>query len=397
MPGLIVQKYGGMCLATPEKLQRVAAKVAERHKAGHPMIIIVSAMGKTTDELVKLAYSVSQEPNRRELDMLLSTGERVSMALLSMALKDLGCEAISFTGSQAGVLTDGSHSNAKIIDIRPTRLADELKKNRIVVLAGFQGVDPQSKEITTLGRGGSDTTAVAMAATFKAEACEIIKEVEGICSADPHQVKGTKCYPEVSHDALLDMCFWGAKVLHYRSVELARNLDVPLSIRFSEDHKRGTYVRHEVNMFEQQQVLAVNSHKEVHHFEVPDAPTMAAGWKILSDLLEKHRLAWPQILAATHENGALRAMYTSDNEHLVSVTRAIADARNIRELRKPMSSLSLTCQGSVASNLGEKVVMALDAAGIPVAKVLNSPLSLTVVVDQKHREKATEILHKQFI
>lgn len=397
MPGLIVQKYGGMCLATPEKLKSVATKVAERHKAGHPMIVIVSAMGKTTDQLVQLAYDVSREPNRRELDMLLSTGERVSMALLSMALKDLGCDAISFTGSQAGVLTDSSHSNAKIIDIRPTRLNDEIRKNRIVVLAGFQGVNPQTKEITTLGRGGSDTTAVAMAAAFKAEACEIIKEVAGICSADPNQVKDARCYAEVSHAALLDMCFWGAKILHYRSVELAKNLGVPLSIKYSQDHKRGTHVLHEVNMFENQQVLAVNSHREVHHLEIPQVADMAEGWKIFSGLLERHNLAWPQILAASQENGSLRAMYTSDPEHLISLKRAVETTKSVRELREPMSSVSLTCHGSIATDLGEQVVAALKSSGIPVAKMLFSPISLTVVVDQKNKDKAVEVLHSEFI
>lgn len=397
MPGLIVQKYGGMCLATPEKLKRVAAKVAERHRAGHPMIIIVSAMGRTTDELVKLAYSVSSDPNRRELDMLLSTGERVSMALLSMALKDLGCEAISFTGSQAGVLTDSSHSNAKIIDIRPTRINDEISKNRIVVLAGFQGVNPQTKEITTLGRGGSDTTAVAMAAAFKAEACEIIKEVEGICSADPNHIRTAACYRQVSHDALLDMCFWGAKILHYRSVELAKNLAVPISIKFSQDHSRGTEVLREVNMFENQQVLAVNSHNEVHHLEVANVADMAAGWNAVSGLLERHNLGWPQILAAAHESGGLRAMYTSDAEHLLSVKRAIEASPAVRELREPMSSVSLTCHGSVATNLAEQVVAALKAAGINVAKILFSPLSLTVLVDQRLKDKAVEVLHHEFI
>jgi aspartate kinase len=397
MQKLIVQKYGGMCLATPEKIKGVAAKVAARHKAGHPMIIAVSAMGKTTDELVRLAYSVSREPNRRELDMLLTTGERVSMSLLSMALTDLGCEAISFTGSQAGVLTDGSHSNAKIVDIKPTRLTAELERGRIVVLAGFQGVNPHTKEITTLGRGGTDTTAVAMAAAFKAEACEIIKEVRGLCSADPNHIKNAVCYGEMNHDELADMCFWGAKILHYRSVELARKLDVPLTIRFAQDHNEGTLVRRGVNMFEQQKVLAVNSHKEVHHLEVAKVADMSDGWARVEALLNEHRLAWPQILAATVEGGNLRAMYTSDPEHLLSLSRALAAAKAVKVSGEPMSSLTLTCHGAVASDLGAKVVSALRGAGIAVAKMLSSPLSLTVLIKPSERERATEILHAGFI
>lgn len=397
MQRLVVQKYGGMCLATPEKLKMVAAKVAARHRAGHPMIIIVSAMGKTTDDLVRMAYSVSPDPNRRELDMLLTTGERVSMSLLSMALDDLGCEAISFTGSQAGVLTDGSHSNARIVDIRPLRLTEELERGRIVVLAGFQGVNPHTKEITTLGRGGSDTTAVAMAAAFQAEACEIIKEVQGLCSADPHQVKDVVPYPQMSHAELLDMCFWGAKILHYRSVELAHSLKVPMSICFSQDHATGTLIRHEVNMFEQQKVLAVNSHREVHHLEIPGAKSLADGWLRLKALLDTHRLAWPQILAATHEDNGVRAMYTSDPEHLTSVSRALAASSEVRPLKGPMSSVTLTCHGSVASDLSAKVLTLLTKAEIGVAKILYSPLSLTVVIAPDHKDRVTQLLHSEFI
>ncbi|UEM14950.1 aspartate kinase [Bradyrhizobium barranii subsp. barranii] len=184
----IVQKYGGVCLETPEKIRAVARSLADLHSRGHRVVAIVSAMGKTTDELIKAAYQVSPHPNRRELDILLTTGERISMSLMSMALSDLGAPAISFTGSQAGVMTDESHSSARILDVRPARVLEELGRGRIVVLAGFQGVNPRTKEITTLGRGGSDTTAVAMAAALKAERCEIIKEVDGICSADPRVV-----------------------------------------------------------------------------------------------------------------------------------------------------------------------------------------------------------------
>src|SRR5215471_14424910 len=169
MPSTIVQKYGGACLETPEKLRSVAQELAGLHAQGHRLVVIVSAMGKTTDELVRLAYQVSPHPNRREMDMLLTTGERISMSLMSMALFDLGVPAISFTGSQAGVMTDESHSSARILDVRPTRVREELDRGRVVVLAGFQGVNPVTKEITTLGRGGSDTTAVAMAAALKAE------------------------------------------------------------------------------------------------------------------------------------------------------------------------------------------------------------------------------------
>src|ERR1700754_5168088 len=189
---IIVQKYSGACLETPEKVRAVAADLADLHGRGCRVVVVVSAMGKTTDQLIEMAYQVSPRPNRRELDMLLTTGERISMSLMSMALSDLGVPAISFTGSQAGVMTDASHSAARIVDVRPVRVREELDRGRIVVLAGFQGVNPITREITTLGRGGSDTTAVAMAAALKAECCEIIKEVDGVCSADPRIVANSK-------------------------------------------------------------------------------------------------------------------------------------------------------------------------------------------------------------
>src|SRR5258707_12542785 len=228
---IIVQKYGGVCLETPAKIRAVARSLAELHGRGYRVVVIVSAMGKTTDQLIQMAYQVSPTPNRRELDMLLTTGERISMSLMSMALSDLGVPAISFTGSQAGVMTDDSHSSARILDVRPIRVREELDRGRVVVLAGFQGVNPATREITTLGRGGSDTTAVAMAAALKAERCEIIKEVDGICSADPRIVSNSKPLRQLDFASLSEMCFWGAKVLHFRSVELAQSQNVPLALK----------------------------------------------------------------------------------------------------------------------------------------------------------------------
>src|SRR6201989_2195989 len=228
---IIVQKDGGACLETPAKIRAVASGLADLHRRGHRVVAIVSEMGKTTDELVKMAYQVSPHPNRRELDMLLTTGERISMSLMSMALSDFGVPSISFTGSQAGVMTDESHSSARILDVRPVRVREELDRGRIVVLAGFQGVSPATREITTLGRGGSDTTAVAMAAALRAERCEIIKEVDGICSADPRIVADAKPLRRVDFASLSEMCFLGAKVLHFRSVELAQSQNVPLVLR----------------------------------------------------------------------------------------------------------------------------------------------------------------------
>jgi len=390
---LIVQKYGGQCMATPEKIRDVARSVLVRHQQGHPLIVVVSAMGTTTNDLVDLAYRISSTPNRRELDMLLSTGERVSMSLLSMALGDLGIPAISFTGSQAGILTDASHSSARIIDVRPVRIEEELKAGRVIVLAGFQGVNPVTKEITTLGRGGSDTTAVAIAARFSNAKCEIIKEVTGVCSADPRLVTHTQVYPEMSFAGLSEMCFWGAKILHYRSVELARSMRVPMTIRYNADRSYGTQIRDEVHMFENEKILAVNCHKDVRHVQISSA-SLADGYKKLSELLTSHQLSWPQILASAYDSGLSRVMLTSDPEHLLSLSRAWESSQEFMESRDPMASVTVTCHGSVGSDLAQRILVRLQEAGIQAEKVLLNPLSVTVIVAAEKCESAVGHLHK---
>src|SRR5438552_16421235 len=288
---IIVQKYGVVCLATPAKIRAVARSLADLHGRGHRVVAIVSAMGTTTDQLIQVAYQVSPAPNRRELDMLLTTGERISMSLMSMALSDLGVPAISFTGSQAGVMTDASHSAARILDVRPVRVREELDRGRVVVLAGFQGVNAVTKEITTLGRGGSDTTAVAMAAALKAERCEIIKEVDGICTADPRIVPDARPLRRLDFASLSDMCFWGAKVLHFRSVELAQSQDVPLVLRQWGGVEHSTQVMKEVAGMENGTVLAVNSMARIEHVEI-DSADLNQGFEKFAQHLKQHGLSW---------------------------------------------------------------------------------------------------------
>jgi aspartate kinase len=233
----IVQKYGGATLATPEKIKSVASGIAALAKAGNRIVVAVSAMGSSTNQLIELAHKVSNSPNRRELDMLLSTGERTSMALMSMALHDLGCEAISFTGSQAGILTTDSHFNARIVDVKAFRVDQALAAGKIVVLAGFQGVCPETKEITTLGRGGTDTTAVAMAAYLHANRCEILKDVDGVMSADPKIVPEAKTIPVLNFEQMLEMSLWGAKVIHHRAIQQAISKNVDLYVGPVENFK----------------------------------------------------------------------------------------------------------------------------------------------------------------
>lgn len=243
---IVVQKYGGSSVADVEKMQRVAEKVVQTKRAGDDVVVVVSAMGKTTDSLLSLARSVDPDPPRRELDMLLSTGERISMALLSMAIQKHGVDAISFTGSQSGIITNDRHFDAKIIDVRPHRIEDELVRGRVVIIAGFQGMSYR-REITTLGRGGSDTTALAMAAALGAERAEIYSDVDGVYSADPRVVPDARHLPEISYDAMASMASTGAKVLHAGAVEFARKAGITIRARSTFSPGRETLVHREAS------------------------------------------------------------------------------------------------------------------------------------------------------
>lgn len=240
--GLVVQKYGGSSVADATSIKRVAQRIVETRKLGHDVCVVVSAMGDTTDELIDLAEQVSPLPPGRELDMLLTAGERIAMALLAMAIHDLGIEARSFTGSQAGVITTAAHGRARIIDVTPGRIRGALEEGAVAIVAGFQGVSPDTKDVTTLGRGGSDTTAVALAAALAAEVCEIYTDVDGIFTADPRIVPSAQRLPFVSYEEMLELAACGAKILHLRCVEYARRFDLPIHVRSSFSQRYGTWV-----------------------------------------------------------------------------------------------------------------------------------------------------------
>jgi aspartate kinase len=389
---IMVQKYGGACLETPANIRAVASNLADLHGRGHRLVVVVSAMGKTTDELIKMAYQVSPRPNRRELDMLLTTGERISMSLMSMALSDLGVPAISFTGSQAGVMTDASHAAARIVDVRPVRVREELDRGRIVVLAGFQGVDPVTKEITTLGRGGSDTTAVAMAAALKAERCEIIKEVDGVCSADPRLVSDAKPLRQLDFAALSEMCFWGAKVLHFRSVELAQNQNVLLVLRKWGSTGQSTRVLKEVAGMEVGKILAVNSLARIEHLEI-DSADLSQGFEIFAQHLTQNSLSWPQLLASNFTAGKTSMVLTCDGEWLDALLRSLEAAKGLRRQREASSSVTLTCFGAVSSNLPIRALQILGQHGIVADSYVLSPHSVSLFVPVESREEAVRALH----
>jgi aspartate kinase len=240
--GLIVQKYGGSSVADAEGMKRVAARIVASKRDGNKVVVVVSAMGDTTDELIDLANQITPIPTGRELDMLLTAGERISMALLAMAISNLGHEARSFTGSQAGVITDSAHGRARIIDVTPGRIQEALEEGAIAIVAGFQGISQDTKDVTTLGRGGSDTTAVALAAALDADVCEIYTDVDGVFSADPRVVPMARKLKTVTYDEMLELAASGAKVLHLRCVEYARRYDLPIHVRSSFTTNEGTWV-----------------------------------------------------------------------------------------------------------------------------------------------------------
>jgi aspartate kinase len=279
--GLVVQKYGGSSVADADCIKRVAQRIVDTRKAGNDVVVVVSAMGDTTDELLELAEQVSPLPPGRELDMLLTAGERISMALLAMAIGNLGFEARSFTGSQAGVITDSSHGRARIIDVSPGRIQTALDAGAIAIVAGFQGVSQDTKDITTLGRGGSDTTAVALAAALRAEVCEIYTDVDGVYTADPRIVSSAKKLSTISYEEMLEMAACGAKVLMLRCVEYARRYDVPVHVRSSFSTNEGTWITGlpEEEAVEQAIISGVahdRSEAKVTVVGVPDKPGEAA-------------------------------------------------------------------------------------------------------------------------
>ncbi len=261
--GLIVQKYGGSSLADADAIKRVARRIVEMKKAGNDVVVAVSAMGDTTDELLDLAEQVTPNPRPRELDMLLTAGERISMALLAMAISDLGAEARSYTGSQAGLITDSAHGKAPIIDVTPGRIRRRVDEGAIPIVAGFQGVAQDTKDITTLGRGGSDTTAVALAAALKADVCEIYTDVDGVFTADPRIVPTARQVQRITYEEMLELAAVGAKVLHLRCVEYARRFDLPI-------HVRSSFSQHEGTMVPRHRSSPPQSRKEEHPVEAAD-------------------------------------------------------------------------------------------------------------------------------
>lgn len=390
---LIVQKYGGATLATPEKIKSVAQRIFQLKSSGQKVVAIVSAMGKTTNELIALAHQVSEEPSLRELDMLLSVGERTSMALVTMALHDLKCSAISFTGSQAGIITTESHINADIIDVKAFRVEQALNENKVVVLAGFQGVSRDAKEITTLGRGGSDTTAVAMANYLKADRCEILKDVEGVMTADPQMVPTARLIKTLSLEQLYQMTYWGAKVLHYKSAKMALDFNVPLYIGPAKDHfSEGTLIQ-PVVLTQEKKCLGLNSHQFV--FSIKTILPMDLFLSSFLDFFKQKQIAEPLILTSVAEANSCTLHYlTLPEEGFLQLLKIKEWPTDYFMCKSNLSSISLTFNHDQHLNTLESNINNLKTLAVQVFEKSLTKYNQNFFIERLYREPALKKLHQ---
>lgn len=398
---LIVQKYGGTSVADPDRMRAVAENVAFTRRRGDQVVVVVSAMGKSTDNLIALANSVSKTQPGREMDMLLTTGERVSMALVSMALADIGVPAVSFTGSQVGIVTDTAHGKAKILEVKGDRVREALAEGKVCVVAGFQGISTD-KEITTLGRGGSDTTAVALAAALSADSCEIYTDVTGVFTADPRVVPQARKLAHINFDEMLEMAGAGSKVLALRSVEFARNHNVPLHVRSSFTWEQGTWVTGQEPSMEDPIISGVVtdlSESKVTVVGVPDRPGISA---TLFEPLAAANVNVDMIVQNTSHDGTTDISFTMPKadmataESIVSRIAAEIGARGV-EHDSDIAKISLVGAGMKSSpGIAAKMFRTLANEGVNIMMISTSTIRISVVTGASDLERAARALHTAF-
>lgn len=404
--GRVVHKYGGSSVADADCIKRVAQRIVATKKAGNDVVVVISAMGDTTDELMDLAQQVSPLPPPRELDMLLTSGERISAALLAMAIANLGYEARSFTGSQAGVITTAAHGNARIIDITPGRIESALSEGHVAIVAGFQGVAQDTKDITTMGRGASDTTAVALAAALEADYCEIYTDVDGIFTADPRIVPAAKQIPKISYEEMLEMAACGAKVLHLRCVEYARRYNVPVHVRSSFSQKEGTWVvdAKELNQMEQAIISGVvqdRNEAKITVVGVPNKPGEAArifetvaGAETNIDMIVQNVSA-----VATNRTDISFTLPRADGARAMSALARTKDEVGYEQLLydDQIGKVSVVGVGMRSHpGVSAKFFSALADAGVNIEMISTSEIRISVVVDENVVDEAVTAAHTAF-
>ena len=399
---IVVQKYGGTSVGDVDRMKAVAERIVATRRAGNDVVAVVSAMGKTTDELVDMAARINRRPPQRELDILLTAGERISMSLLAMAIEDLGVSARSFTGSQAGIITDTVHGKARILAVTPERVRAALDAGDVVIVAGFQGVSQETKDITTLGRGGSDTTAVALAAALDADACEIYTDVDGVYTADPRIVPGARKLDRLAYEEMLELAAQGAKVLQVRSVEFGRNHSVRIHVRSSFNSAQGTWIVPQEDMVEDAIISGVahdTSEAKVTVVGVPDRPGAAAG---MFTALADANINVDMIVQNISADGRTDISFT--------VPRGEVDqARELLDLRlSAIGAERLVVNPAVAKvalvgagmkthpGVAARMFAALSRAGVNIQMISTSTIRVSVIIDDAHVEEAVRAVHAEF-
>ena len=402
---MVVQKYGGTSVADPDRMRNVARHIAETRAKGIDVVAVVSAMGKATDNLVELARQVASNPQGREMDMLLTTGERISMSLLCMALHDVGCDAMSFTGSQVGIITDTSHTKAKILEIKGDRVREALSAGKVAVVAGFQGVSTD-REITTLGRGGSDTTAVALAAALNADACEIYTDVTGVFSADPRIVPQARKIQNLSFDEMLEMAGAGSKVLALRAVEFARNHNVPIHVRSSFTWEEGTWVigaDHERNTAMEDPIISGVVHDvgeaKMTLLGVPDLPGVSA---LLFESLAQANVNVDMIVQNTSIDGTTDISFTlplGDIATALPILKKVGDEVGAKGVSQDENIVKLSLVGAgmkSSPGIAAKMFRVLADNNVNIEMISTSTIRISVVVERSMLETAIRALHTAF-
>ena len=398
---LIVQKYGGTSVTDAERIKNVARRIAQARDKGDRVVVVVSAMGDTTDELIELAYQLSKHPDRRELDVLLSTGEIVSSTLLTMALHDMGYQAISLSGAQAGIRTDATYSRARILKVEAKRVVRELEKGNIVIIAGFQGVT-EEMDITTLGRGGSDTTAVALAASLGAEVCQIYTDVDGVYTADPRLIPEAQKLAEISYEEMLEMANYGAKVVHPRAVELGELSGIPILVASSFTLSPGTLIHGEVSMEVRNKVRSIAHDLNVAKITVigvPDQPGIAAA---IFQPLAKAGISVDTIVQNASINNVTDLTFTvvkSDLAKAMEVVRPVATSIGAKECVSDSKLGTVSIIGTGMQNTpgyAARMFGALSEQDINIQLITTSDIRITCIIDEGRVKDAVRALHRAF-
>jgi aspartate kinase len=399
--GLIVQKFGGTSVGSVEKILNVAQRVKDETDQGNQVVVVVSAMGKSTDQLVNLAKEISATPNKRDMDMLLSTGEQVTIALLSMALNEQNLPAVSFTGWQAGIVTEPVHGNARITTINTEAVKNQLADGKVVIVAGFQGIT-ENGEITTLGRGGSDTTAVALAAALKADKCDIYTDVTGVFTTDPRYVKNARKLQSVSYDEMLELANLGAGVLHPRAVEFAKNYQVKLEVRSSMERVKGTVIEEEATMEQNLVVRGVAFEDEITKVSVLGLANSLTSLSTIFTTLAENHLNVDIIVQSTTEAESANLAFSIKTQDLMETLNVLENNKNVLnyeqlDAENKLAKVSIVGSGMISNpGVAAKMFEVLANNQIQIKMVSTSEIKVSAVVEEKHMLKAVEVLHQSF-